>query len=403
MDIVLGVSITTTAVRFALVDGNSADGAALDHDVLLPADGGFACEQLMSAVMGTQGIATAGGHRLRAVGVTYVPDMQSLAEEFRSALDSMGLESVVLAGELQAAEVLAQAVGRTLGYCNTGVISIRPDTATVGVVPGGSSRVLTALLDDARPAQSRAALVRLVNLLDGHPAAPDGIYLVGADVDLIGVAECLRAEVSLPVTTPAEPELALARGAALLAGSQCNSDAGAQPTEPRPASLPTLFVPRAPSPAGQEPAVEPIRPQPRHRVETLTATLVAAAALLVGSVALALGMNVADTGQSTPTATSGVAEVAPKTNMSATDPDPLTTAPPQLPPPAAVRPLAVPAATDPPAAGRPARPLPRPVVEAVRKMQKPVTIPEVPGVLDHSMTVRPLPVLLDGIKAVRGH
>ncbi|HTX93996.1 MAG TPA: hypothetical protein VME67_03640 [Mycobacterium sp.] len=62
-------------------------------------------------------------------------------------------------------------------------------------------------------------------------ARPDGLFLVGSDVDIPFIKPRLEAATSLALTTPEEPEMALARGAALAAA---NARLGAPRTIPMP-------------------------------------------------------------------------------------------------------------------------------------------------------------------------
>ena len=76
MDFVLGVSMTPTTVRMALVEGERADGLTVDHDVfdvaaIADSANTNAPEQVISAILGTQQSALAGGQRLVTTGVTW--------------------------------------------------------------------------------------------------------------------------------------------------------------------------------------------------------------------------------------------------------------------------------------------------------------------------------------------
>ena len=55
--------------------------------------------------------------------------------------------------------------------------------------------------------------------VDAQDSPPQGMFVVGSGVDVSSVKEHLQHLVSLPVSAPDEPELALARGAALAAAS----------------------------------------------------------------------------------------------------------------------------------------------------------------------------------------
>lgn len=397
MDLVLGVSITTTAVHLVLVEGDSADGATIDHDALSSMDRAtLTSEQLVSTVLGTQAIAAGGGHRLRAIGVTFGRDHRAVAEELRDALHALGVEQVTLATELQAAEALAGTIGRTQGYATTGVISVQPDTATLAVVPSGDGivvKALTAMLDGDRPAESLAALVNLIRLSAADDTAPDGIYLVSSDVDLTGVAEFLDDEVPLPVTAPAEPELALARGAALAAARR---DSDAVAVAHLPDGRPALFVPRAGAARAAKPKADTDQNKRWRTVPVLTAVIAAAGATLIGSASLAVGMSMSssESGDPAPVEQAMDPVAAPAPLEAAPPADALPPElPPQLPPPQLPPPPVIPAA--PPAAPPP---LPQPVIDAVNRLQQPITIP----VLDQSITVPSVPSLIDRARQAAG-
>src|SRR4029077_7720103 len=51
--------------------------------------------------------------------------------------------------------------------------------------------------------------------LDGLESRPDGVFVVGCGVDIVPIKPQLEATVSVPVSAPEEPDMALARGAAL--------------------------------------------------------------------------------------------------------------------------------------------------------------------------------------------
>ena len=64
MDIVLGVSMTPSAVRMVLVEGEDADGPSLDHDAFDIPDAAAAAtsgapQQVVDAILGTQESALA--------------------------------------------------------------------------------------------------------------------------------------------------------------------------------------------------------------------------------------------------------------------------------------------------------------------------------------------------------
>lgn len=222
MDIVLGVSMTPTTVRMVLVEGEKADGVTVDHDVfdIGGADGSAtmtAADQVVAAVLGTQESAIAGGHQLKATGVTWTD--HSDASALRDALTAHGIDDVMLVSEGHAAAALAQAVGHAVGYDTTALLFIDRDAATLSVVKTDDGSVVKVLGRSLHSSDAMAVLTEMAAAVDAQDAAPQAMFVVGSGVDVSSVKAHLENLVSLPVSAPDEPELALARGAALAAAN----------------------------------------------------------------------------------------------------------------------------------------------------------------------------------------
>ena len=218
MDIVLGVSMTPTTVRMVLVEGDKADGVTVDHDVfdVTAADGGAnssAAEQVVSAVLGTKESAASSGHHLKSIGVTWRDHTE--ASTLRDALAAHGIDDVMLVSESHAAAALAQAVGRAVGYDTTALFFIDRDTATLSVVQTDDGSVVKVLSGSLHSDDAMAVLTDMVAAVDAQEPRPQGMFVVGSGVDVSSVKGHLEHLVSLPISAPEEPELALARGAAL--------------------------------------------------------------------------------------------------------------------------------------------------------------------------------------------
>ena len=218
MDIVLGVSMTPTTVRMVLVEGEKADGVTVDHDVFTinSADGSAtstAAEQVCAAVLGTKESAAASGHHLRSIGVTWTH--HSDAAELRDILAARGIEDVMLVSATHAAAALAQAVGRAIGYDTTAVLFIEKDTATMSVVQTDDGSVVKVLSRDLHDSDAMAVFAEMAVAVESAESAPQGLFIVGSGVDAAAVKAHVENLVALPVSAPDEPELALARGAAL--------------------------------------------------------------------------------------------------------------------------------------------------------------------------------------------
>ena len=218
MDIVLGVSMTPTTVRMVLVEGDKADGVTVDHDVfeVNSADGSAtsnAAEQVAAAVLGTQESAEASGHHLKSIGVTWTHHSDAAA--LRDTLAARGIEDVMLVSATHAAASLAQAVGRAIGYDTTAVLFIEKDIATLSVVKTDDGSVVKVFTRDLHDTDAMAVFTEMAQSVESGESPPQGLFIVGSGVDAAAVKAHVENLVSLPVSAPDEPELALARGAAL--------------------------------------------------------------------------------------------------------------------------------------------------------------------------------------------
>ena len=86
MDIVLGVSVTTTTVRMVLIEGEKADGVIIEYSTFDTADGvvkASPSEQISAAILATQQNAASKGHHLVLSGVTWDDELASADVERR--------------------------------------------------------------------------------------------------------------------------------------------------------------------------------------------------------------------------------------------------------------------------------------------------------------------------------
>jgi hypothetical protein len=218
MDIVLGVSMTPTTVHMVVVDGEKADGATVEHDTfdIGSAEGtptSSATDHVLAAIMGTREGAVASGHRLVSTGVTWSDHAN--AAELRQALADRRIDGVTFVSQLHAAGALAQAAGSLFGYDKPALLLVEPDSATVAVVDMTDAAVIKVDSQPLTDADTAPVLTDMLSALKGHPSSPDGMFVIGSGRDLSAVIEQANEVLSIPVSAPADGELALARGAAL--------------------------------------------------------------------------------------------------------------------------------------------------------------------------------------------
>jgi hypothetical protein len=216
--IVLGVSMTPTKVRIVLVEGENADGVTVDQDnfdVTADSSASTAPSQVISAILGTREGAAEGGFQLLSTGVTWTDPVT--AAVLRDALIARKVEHVMLVSAFMAAAALAQAVGDATNYAHTALLFIEPYSATLAVIDsadGAIAEVRRRLLPEDED-RAVARLVEMVSGIDSLETHPDGVVVVGSGVDIPMLKPVLEAATSLELSTPDEPEMALARGAAL--------------------------------------------------------------------------------------------------------------------------------------------------------------------------------------------
>jgi uncharacterized membrane protein YgcG len=228
VEIVFGVSMTPTTVSIALVEGEKADGVIVESDVfeISATDSSAtsnASDHVIAAILGTQEGAIAAGHHLVSTGVTWTDHAQ--AAVLREALVARGVDDVLLVSELHAAAALAQAVGRAVGYDKTALMFLERGTATLAVVETADGSVVKVLRQGLHSADTIAVLTAMVTSLQAEESMPQGMFVVGAEVDVTAVKAHLQDLVAVPVIAPEEPELALARGAALASANAPRFDA----------------------------------------------------------------------------------------------------------------------------------------------------------------------------------
>ena len=218
VDTVLGVSMAPTAVRMVLVEGENADGVTVDEEgfAVNTADAPTvsAADQVVSAILGTQEGASEGGYQLRSTGVTWTDPVEAAA--LRDALAARKVENVMLVSSFLAAAALAQVVGNSVGYAQTGLLFVEPDTATLALVNTADGSITDVHRQPLTPGSDPIAeLSAMASGAEALETRPDGLFIVGSGVDIAPIKPHLEAATALTVNAPEEPETALARGAAL--------------------------------------------------------------------------------------------------------------------------------------------------------------------------------------------
>ncbi|MEB4208423.1 DUF7159 family protein [Mycobacterium sp. 94-17] len=292
MDVVLGVSMAPESVHMVLVEGEAADGVTVDQDgftLLGNETPTTAADHVVAAILGTRESAAQGGYRLRSSAVSCTDPAKAAA--LRNALAASRIDNVMLVSAVVAAAALAQAMGSATRWARTALLLVEPTGATLAVVDSSDG----TLVDTQRhplPRSDDAALAKLTAMVSGAEsmrARPDGVFLVGSEVDIRSIKPTLEAATALSVTTPEEPEMALARGAALAAA---NAMLGA----PRTVSMPAAQTsPAELAYSAEDGPADRLADAATHRRRSRKPTLTVAAVAMVcigGIAALALALAV---------------------------------------------------------------------------------------------------------------
>jgi hypothetical protein len=201
-----------------LVEGENADGATVDEDDFeVTAAGGAAIpsapDRVLAAILGTRESAARDNFQLTSTGVTWTDPHEAAA--LRDALAAHKVENVMLVSAFLAAAALAQAAGSAVGYAHTGLLFIEPDVATLAVVDSADGSISGVRRQPTRGAPASVDLADMMAWLNTLELPLDGVFIVGSGVDTARIKPQVEMATALPVSGPEEPELALARGAAL--------------------------------------------------------------------------------------------------------------------------------------------------------------------------------------------
>ena len=261
MDLVLGLSVTSTAVRWVLVEGTTGEGAPIDRGALeITEDAPFDADGLLSVLLdANESVVERGVH---AVGVTWTTDADAAALAVLDALDARGLANVVSVSEIEAAEALAGGIADIAGYDDVAVCIFEPDATLVSVV--NADGVTVDRQDRPVDGTDNIELAGSVIALDLNDRQLDAIFVVGS-AELDTVVSSIETVAAAPVISSTEADMAMARGAAVASAQAVN---------------------------GLETAVTPMQKlRGMSKASVLTSVVVAAAVTLVVSLSVALGLR----------------------------------------------------------------------------------------------------------------
>ncbi|WP_370062671.1 hypothetical protein [Mycobacterium sp. MAA66] len=212
MDAVLGLSMTPTSVGMVLVEGNDADGVTVERDAFEVLNS----EDATAAVLRSESLAATRGLRLKSIGVTWSEDAGREASMLMRILSESGFDNIVPVALPEATEALARGIADALGFRTTAVCTIEPDrviTLIVHSMDTADGAVHTAF--NCAIDSDESLISWLSTVFTRADWQPEALAVVGSAGDFAEVLPLLQDALSVPVFSPDEAELALARGAAM--------------------------------------------------------------------------------------------------------------------------------------------------------------------------------------------
>lgn len=206
--------MTPTSVGLVLVEGQDADGATMDGNAFdVHAGAEETSERAAAAVRRTEALAATRGLRLTSIGVTWSEDADAEASMLMESLSESGFDNVVPIRMPEATEALARGMAAVVGFETTAVCVIEPETVISLVVHESTGAVQTAF---NHAIYSDDDLIGwLSTIFTKADWQPEALVVVGSAGGFESIVPALEDALSVPVFTPEEAQLALARGAAL--------------------------------------------------------------------------------------------------------------------------------------------------------------------------------------------
>lgn len=216
MDLVLGLAMTSGAVRWVLVEGTTGEGRPVDRGAISFDDAaGYDPDGLLRGLV--DDTEHDGLHRIHAIGVTWTNDAAPLAGHIMQSLDTRGYGNVFAVSEIEAAGMLASGIAEITEHDDIAVCIVEPDAAVVAIVTPDD-------VSADRVERTDTFITDIAGLLTltGRPIS--AMFILGSDAHE-SVVDALAEAIPTQVITAAEADLAFARGAGLAAALAVNTAA----------------------------------------------------------------------------------------------------------------------------------------------------------------------------------
>jgi hypothetical protein len=216
MDLVIGLSMTSTALRWVVVEGTTGEGAMRDRGTV-DLTGEVDPDELLEVLPVHQG-----DDRIHAVGVTWTNEAEDAASGVLAALTARGYDDIITVSELEATEVLADGIAAITEYQTVAVCIAEPDAAVVAMV--GPDETTSDRIGRPRDGHDVVELPSSVlATLELNDWQPQAIFVLGSADNLDMIISTIDDATESPVISATDADLALTRGAALAAAGAVNS------------------------------------------------------------------------------------------------------------------------------------------------------------------------------------
>ncbi|MGV0740975.1 DUF7159 family protein [Mycolicibacterium sp. XJ870] len=223
MDLVLGLGMTSRAVRWVLVEGTTGEGTPVDRGAIAIDDvATYDSEGLLHGLV--DDTVSTGENRIHAIGVTWTSDAAPLAGRVLDALEQRGHANVFAVSEVEAAGLLTTGIAEIAGYDDVAVCIVEPDAAAIATVTPDA--VTTDRIGRAPEDEAAEELIgNIVSTLQSTGGQPAAVFVLGSDGS-DSIVSALAEATPSPVISAAESDLAYARGAGLAAALAVNTQDG---------------------------------------------------------------------------------------------------------------------------------------------------------------------------------
>lgn len=213
MQLVLGVAVTESTARLALVDATNPESVLDQFDVSVA---GGSTGELLRTIVDTNRTLSTDGYQLTATNIVWSDE--ALAGRLRAALSESGVGNVSVVSASDAARAYVRSAANSTGQHTSALILVDETAAALSVV--GPDATTTSLVDaeEIAPAGPDAACTAMIERLREEPGGAQRLYVISTATDSAALIDRLATSSPIPMHTASDTAYLLSRGAALAGG-----------------------------------------------------------------------------------------------------------------------------------------------------------------------------------------